>query len=601
MIINIDIDKKNNLTVNFPYNQELIDIIHELPSRQFNKIKKIWSIPLIDLPILRDSISEYVKKNNVDIYLSELAKKKYINLINEFKELKKISELQDIDYEIIGLKSNVKLYPFQKVAVKYLETAGRALLALDMGLGKSISSLAAASNLIHKNKIKKTLIICPASLKFNWAVEIAKFTDYSYKTIGGDKDYRKESYKNNSDFTIMNYDLLRLDLKYISKCKWDLIIADEIQRAKNYYTETSKSIKKLKSEYAFGLTGTPIENGLMDLFSVTRFVNPKIFGSNGLYFKERYHVLDGFGGIRSLREDRIHEINRKTSYFIMRRKKRDVLDNLPERITNNYYIELNKEERKLYNRYKQRAVDSDNILEQFVYLREICDCYNLVEDNEKVISSKLTELKRIIEEDLPSDAKIIIFTEYERMALILENELKYKSVHLHGGVKSDCKLEKEIEKSIKKEFVNLSEKEIDLKINEERKKAICKTCPYYNNDEICHTRKKIISKFNNEEEYKLLISTNAGKEGLNLQPASVVVNYDKSFNPAVNEQRIGRIERIGQEAEKIFVINLICEDTLEERVEKKNEEKQDLFDKIIDRSDKAILKIFTREQLLEML
>jgi SNF2 family DNA or RNA helicase len=465
----------------------------------------------------------------------------------------------------------------------------------------TITAIAASARLMHQQKVKKPLIICPASLKFNWAIEIAKFSDYSYTIVGGEAKNRLQLYHNDSDFTIMNYDLLRLDIETIKNIEWDLIIADEIQRAKNYATAISKNIRRLQPEYIFGLTGTPIENDIMDLFTIMRFINPEILGNNGIYFKERYCEVDGYGKILDYKEDTAHEIDRKTSFFMMRRRKRDVLDDLPEKTTNFYYIHLNKEERKIYNEYKKNIASNPmDVLAQIVYLREICDCINLVTPQTKIISSKLEELKNILN-DLPPDAKVVIFTEYARMAKIIEDHIPLQSVHLHGGVKNECRLEKEVEKKVRAENKDLKGKDLDLKIHGQKLTAVCKNCPYYNDDIACSSRKKIISKFNEEPNVRAMISTNAGKEGQNFQVASYVINFDMSFNPAVNEQRIARIDRIGQKSDHIFVINLVCVDTIEERILRILEEKQDLFNRVIDKTEKDTLKRLGIQELVSLL
>jgi len=598
-MIEIGLNKKDNLVVRFSYDKDLVDLMHELPSRAFNAKTKLWEVPIIDLPILRDVLEPYIARTKTKPRITDAARQRYYEMLQRLKYLHSISQLEDVDYKTVGLKSSVNLYPFQRVGANYLEESKRALLAFDMGLGKTITSLAATSNLIHKNKVKKPLIICPASLKFSWAIEIAKFSDYSYTIIEGDAKRRKQQYGNSSDFTIVNYDLLRHDITSINEIEWDLVIADEIQRAKNYSTAISRNIRTIQPEYIFGLTGTPIENEIMDIFTIMRFINRLMFGSNGMYFKARYCNVDTYGGIHGYRDDRHHEIDRKTSFFMIRRKKRDVLNDLPEKIVKFYYITLSTEERRIYNQYKKnvaleldvdlnnvREESSSEVLTRIVYLREICDSINLVEPQDEIVSSKLDELKNIMA-DLEGEPKVVIFTEYERMSKIIQDNLPYRSVRLHGGVENGCRLERESEKQVKKDNKGLVGRDLDLKIHEAKQNCKCVGCPYYKDDTLCYTRKKILSQFDNDPEIRTFISTNAGKEGLNLQVAPVVINYDMSFNPAVNEQRIARIDRIGQKSEKIVVINMVCHDTIEENILKVLEKKQALFDKIIDNADKG--------------
>ena len=456
----------------------------------------------------------------------------------------------------------------------------------------TIISIVHTCNLLNSKKIKQAFIICPASLKYSWGYEIAKFTDKSYTIVDGKQKERFKLYKKKTDFIIVNYDLLWRDIEFLKEMDWDLIIADEIQRIRNYKSNTFKCFLDLgkKCNRRIGLTGTPIENELMDLFTLMRFINPYIFGANPITFRDRYCTLDFFGRIDSSKYKNLDEINKKLSFVMIRRKKRDILKDLPEKIVNNYYITLNDQEKKQYNEIKEgilqdiKAGTIKNVeaLAKITYLRQACDSLNLVlESQEKIVSSKLDELKNILK-DLPEESKVIIFTQYERMAKIIEKHIGYKSVHLHGGLKNDCKLEQEAEKDVLKNVKGMSRSEIDIKVYEEKKKCICKNCPYYNSLEKCNSRKKVVQKFDNEKDVKLFISTDAGKAGLNLQVASVVINFDMSFNPATNEQRIARIDRIGQLSEKILVINLICYDTIEERVLKILDKKQKLFDRVID-------------------
>jgi len=595
-----------DILIEFPYNEEVLEVIHRLPSREYDKKNKVWKIPTLDLPIFRDEIAPLSKKANITFSLHPQAEKLYIEILKSFKLSSEIAKKNSSDFSIVGLKDDVKLYDFQDVGAEFLYNIKRGLMAFDMGLGKTICSLASASKLIQENKIKKTLIICPSSLKYNWALEISKFTNYFYTVIGGDKEERENLYFNNSHFTIMNYDLLRLDIKKILEIPWDLIIADEVQRVKNYTTAIHKNIRKLNAEYIFALTGTPIENSIMELFTIMRFINPKIFGNNALYFRDRYCETDRFHKVVGYKN--LSEIDRKLSFVMIRRKKREVLEELPEKIVNNYYITLSKEERKMYDEYKKGivadiksgAVKFIDILARVTYLREACDCINLLQPiMGKICSSKLEELNRILK-DIPFESKIVIFTEYERMAKIIEENIPYKSVHLHGGVKNDCKFEKEIEKKVKKENPELKGQELDLKIHEEKQSHACSSCPYYNDSE-CWTRKKLTDKFTNDKSVKVMISTSAGKEGNNWQAANFLIHYDKSFNPAVNEQREARIERIGQKHEKIFVINLICENTIEEKLLNILEQKKEIFDRLIDRSDLAPLKNIDGKTLLSIL
>jgi SNF2 family DNA or RNA helicase len=462
---------------------------------------------------------------------------------------------------------------------------------MDMGLGKSFTSISHASNRIQKSKqALRILVVCPASLKYSWAYEIAKFTDYSYTVIGSGKE-RLPQYEKKTNFTIMNYDLVYRDIDTLQKQEWDIVICDEIQRIKNYKTETFKQIETLRATKRIGLTGTPLENDVMDLFTIMKFINPKIFGTDETTFKYRYCQTNQFNQIVPGKYRNLDELVKKLSFVMFRRRKREVLDDLPERITNHFYIDLNKEERDKYEEIKSGILEDVaagtikkvHMLAMMTYLRQACDALNLVVTKDKITSSKYDELKRIIA-GFPEDEQIVLFTQYKKMGDLIQQNIGYKCVHLNGDVKNDCKREREVEKQIAKENKGAEQRDIDIKTHEAKQEmAQCVKCPYYADIEKCNTRKKLMAQFNDpEQKVKIFISTDAGKAGLNLQRAGVVINYDLSFNPATNEQRISRIERIGQLRDKIFVLNLLCRDTVEERVEKAIKRKQKLFDRVID-------------------
>ncbi len=580
----VDVYDTENLKFIFEL-ESVRELVKRLPTRTYVRAEGVWKFPIIDLFILK----KILKENGLETKITEAARKIYVETIDGFKRLKDIAEKSDIEYNVLGLKEGVELYRFQKVGVSFLNEIGSGLLGMDIGLGKSISAISHVSHKITKEKKDlKTLIICPSSLKYEWVIQIAKFSDYSYTVIPSGNN-RFSLYENSSNFTIMNYDLAWRDLEIIKKQKWNVVICDEIQRIKNYKTESFKAIEQIPCSQRIGLTGTPLENDVMDLFTIMKFINPKIFGTDETTFKYRYCQTNSYNQIVPGKYRNLDELNKKLSFVMFRRKKRDVLDDLPERITNHFYIELSAEERSKYEEIKAGILEDIetgkikklNAMSQMTYLREVCDALNLVvEKGNKLVSSKFEELKKILAE-LPAEEKIIIFSQYKRMGELIASNLSFRSVHLHGQVKNECRLEKEIEKKAKKS--TLPQREKDLFIHEEKKKAVCVNCPYYKSSDECNTRKKLISQFNDpEEDVKLFISTDAGKAGLNLQTAGVVINYDLSFNPATNEQRIGRIERIGQKREKIFVLNLLCIDTIEQRVEAANKRKQKLFDRVID-------------------
>ena len=582
-----------NLKFSFKYEERISTLVKQLPSRTPMIKEKAWKFPVIDLFILK----KIFKENGLSFQVTDEARKTYVALMDELKSYKALAEKTDIEHEILGLRPDVKLYPFQSVGSKFLDTVTSGLMGMDMGLGKTITAISHVSNQLHRKTAKRILVICPASVKIEWAYQLAKFSKYSYTVVDGPD--RESQYTKNTDFIIMNYDLLWRDIDFLETLEFDVVIADEIQRAKNHETGTAKAMERLKCDRRIGLTGTPLENDIMDLWTIMKFINPKIFGTDETTFKFRYCQVNSYKQIIPGKYRNLDEINRKLSFTMFRRIKRDVLDNLPEKITNNFYVPLNDEERKIYEEVKSGILEDleagkvkmVHALAMITYLRQVCNCLNTVITKKKIVSSKLVELQQILK-GLPTGEKVVIFSQYAKMGEILQKELKYKSVFLHGGVKQGCRYEKEVEKAIRKDTKLEDGPELDIQVHEAKQEAAaCVNCPYYNDSEKCSTRKKIMAQFNDPEEgVRLFISTDAGKSGLNLQVASTIINYDLSFNPATNEQRIARIDRIGQEKEKILVLNLIAADTIENRVLSILSRKQKLFDQVIDNLSEAAME-----------
>ncbi len=437
---------------------------------------------------------------------------------------------------------NLPLYPYQAVGTLFLAFTERALLADDMGLGKTIEALAAAHLLKEWHGIRKTLIVTPASVKYQWGREIERFTGESYVVVGGTKAKRAQQYVQDSFFTVLNYELVLRDLDHLYELKPDLVILDEAQRIKNWRAKTSQALKELPRPFAFVLTGTPLENRLEELFSIVEFLDDRLLGPPW-QFMARHVVKDEWGGIIGYKD--LPGVRRAIAPILLRRRKADVLKDLPERIDNDFWLELETEQERVY-RPIQRAMDdllrlpawgaseSAAALSLLTKLRECATAAQLA-DPSVHSSSKLRELPNLVSEIASEGHKMLIFSQWERMTRYAQEALTakgWKTVRLHGG---------------------LSMRE----------------------------RTRIIDSFMNDPEVQAFISTDAGGLGLNLQVASFVINLDLPWNPAKVEQRIGRAHRIGQ-TQTVNVINMIALDTIEQRVLDVLYRKQELFDELLD-------------------
>jgi superfamily II DNA or RNA helicase len=403
-------------------------------------------------------------------------------------------------------------------------------------------ALAASKLLEDWHGIKRVLIITPASVKQQWGREIARFTGESYVVVHGSKQKRLKQYEQDSFFTVINYELVLRDLAQIRALNPDLIILDEAQRIKNWRAKTSQAIKELPRRFAFVLTGTPLENRLEELYSIVEFLDDKILGPPW-QFMAQHIIKDEWGGIIGYKD--LEGVRRAIAPILLRRRKADVLADLPERIDSDFWLELDQEQARLYRPLEKALQDllrspewtpdqSAMALSLLTKMREAATAAQLVDPSIRS-SSKLRELPALVEEIAAEGHKMLIFSQWERMTRLAEEALaplRIESVRLHGGLGM-------------------------------------------------RRRARIIEKFMEDPDTMLFISTDAGGLGLNLQAASFVINLDLPWNPAKVEQRIGRAHRIGQ-SQPVNVINMIAANSIEQRVLDVLYRKQELFEEILD-------------------
>jgi len=441
------------------------------------------------------------------------------------------------------------LYDYQIDGMLHLAFTERAMLADEMGLGKTVQAVAASHVLHELHDIKRTLIVCPASLKTEWEEQIEKFTGLSSKSLFGSKDDRIQEYRNGKEFfLITNYEQVLRDFQEINDFfQPDLVILDEAQRIKNWKTKTAQSIKRLQSRFAFVLTGTPLENKIDELYSLTEFIDPTIFGSL-FRFNRNFYNFDEAGktdGFRNLRE--LHET---VNPVMLRRRKDQISEQLPERIDNNYFVTMTKEQRKVYAEYEYsvailmsiakyrplRPEEHDQLQQKLACMRMICDTLFILDKKTKV-SPKVDELSKILDDIWENDPsrKVIIFSEWVKMLELVRDGLEEKNVAYswHTG-------------SVPQQ-----------------------------------ARREEINRFKNEPDCKVFLSSDSGGVGLNLQAASVVVNMDLPWNPAKLEQRIARAWRKHQK-NSVNVINLVAEKSIEHQMLATLSFKQGLADAVLD-------------------
>ena len=438
---------------------------------------------------------------------------------------------EGIESPLFATLLKTDLFPYQREGALFALTAGRCLLGDDMGLGKTIQALAAAELMARLYGIGKVLIISPTSLKHQWQAEIEKFTDRTAEVIEGLNFQRAPLYKTDTFFKLLNYELVHRDLEQIREWGPDLIILDEAQRIKNWQTRTAMTVKQLQSTFAFVLTGTPLENRIEELHSLMEFVDCHHLGP--LYrFVHNHRVVDGGGKVIGYRN--LESVRKSLKGVMIRRKKSEVLKQLPERLDKNLYVPMTPEQGEIHeeNRdivaklvYKWRKfrflceADQKRMQVALARMRMAADNTYLV-DHETVFGPKLDELATILDEQvLQGDEKVVVFSQWLRMTELVEQVLARLGigyVHLNGSVPSK-------------------------------------------------SRKGLMTRFKEDPDCRVFLSTDAGGVGLNLQSGSVVVNLDIPWNPAILEQRIARVHRMGQ-MKGVRVINMVSIGSIEERI-----------------------------------
>jgi superfamily II DNA or RNA helicase len=521
----------------------------EVTDEQQDLLKNYFSIPGTFNGRLPEDFFHFVDlvENRRDIYIGEdaasFAKQVATGISHKQRSVEIKKQIQG-SRRIPGIKA--RPYPYQVEGVSFLAGTGRALLADDMGLGKTLQAIGAAVWLKEYEGIRKILIICPASLKQQWAREIAKFTDLETQVIQGAPSQRGVQYRRDCNFFILNYELLLRDLTIIKEIiSPDLIILDEAQRIKNWRTKIASAVKQISSRYAFVLTGTPLENRLEDLYSLMQVVDPKILGPLWRYMID-FHITDKQGKVLGYRN--LSMLRKRLEPIMLRRDRRVVKDQLPDRITSQIDVAMTDKQMDLHDsamgaagrlatiakRRPLTPIEQNKLMAALQQARMACDAAGLV-DKETEGSPKIDELETILEEVcLQSGLKVVIFSQWRMMTEMVESRLRQMDigyVSLHGSVPTA-------------------------------------------------RRGDLMDAFQNDDSVQVFLSTDAGGLGLNLQSGSVLVNLDVPWNPAVLEQRNGRIHRLGQ-TKTVQLITMVAADSYEEHVLSLVKSKQDLFDNVI--------------------
>jgi len=445
------------------------------------------------------------------------------------------------------------LYDYQREGALFAARAGRCLLGDDLGLGKTVQAIAAAEIMARHLGVGRVLVICPTSVKHQWEREIERFIDRSAVAINGLRAQREAAFATDTFFKITNYDTVYRDLDLIAAWGADLVILDEAQRIKNWSTRTAQSVKRIASPYAIVLTGTPLENRLEELVSIVEFVDRYRLGPT-FRLLDRHQTRNEDGRVVGYRD--LDALGRTLQPILLRRRKHEVLTQLPKRLDQKLFVEMTPEQllhheehreivAQIVRKWKRQRflseADQRRLLVALQCMRMSCDSTFLL-DQTTDRGTKADELMTLLAEILERpDQKVVVFSQWTRMLQTIVPRLNERSIgHVlfHGGVPGT-------------------------------------------------KRGALIERFRNEAACRVFLSTDAGGVGLNLQHASTVVNLDLPWNPAVLEQRIGRVHRIGQ-ARPVSVVNFVSQGTIEEAMLSVLSFKSSLFAGVLDDGAKEV-------------
>ena len=501
----------------------------------------------------------------------------------ERRRLRREYELKVQSGEWPAQETKVPLFPYQREGMLHLAFSERALLADEMGLGKTIQAIAACALLHRLGQANRVLVVTPASLKTEWEEQIQRFTDLPYQLVFGGRAQRLRAYdaagQSAADvpgqaqrrtpfrrdggpgqvraetefgappfFTIVNYEQMLADaLEVNERLRPDIVVLDEAQRIKNWSTKTTQAVKRLRSRYAFILTGTPIENRIDEIHSLMDFLNPAVLGPL-FRFNREFYDLDERG--RPIGYRNLDKLNERIRPHMLRRRKADVETELPERTDRNFFVKLSAEQQEEHDAHggvvarlaaiaRRRPLtqqEQDKLLRHLAMMRMVCDT-NYILNPEQRACPKLGELEKLLEEcrDNP-EVKVLVFSEWERMLELVRDLCRRLDLGFawHTG-----------------------------SVPQKRRRAE-------------------INAFKSDPDCRAFLSTDSGAAGLNLQTASIVINCDLPWNPAKLEQRIARAWRKHQ-TRPVTVINLVSQNSIEHRMLETLSLKQALAEGVLER------------------
>lgn len=504
---------------------------------------------------------------------SELKEAKVGRLIKDkaFKAMiRNMKTVEDNDFEIPQGMDKI-LREYQKKGFLWLKTLKAngfgGILADDMGLGKTLQVIALLASEYGSPEASArgpALIVSPASLVYNWYSEIQRFApELAIRMVVGSSQERQQLIAEiePNEIVLTSYDLLRRDLEYYQQHTFDSQVIDEAQYIKNQNTLAAKAVKAIKAGFKLALTGTPVENKLSELWSIFDYLMPGFFYSYPQFKRELEQPI-----VQEQDEQAVRRLQKMLRPFVLRRLKKDVLTDLPDKIEKNYYANLEGEQQKLYNAHVKRMqlmldkqTDEEfshgkiQILAELTRLRQLCCDPALIFADYHSESAKLQMCLELVGNAIGSGHKILLFSQFTTMLEKIQEKLAAAGISYYS-----------LTGSVSKE-----------------------------------KRAEMVERFNHDDTQVFCISLKAGGTGLNLTAADIVIHYDPWWNVAVQNQATDRAHRIGQE-HVVTVYKLIVKGTIEEKIVALQEKKQELADEILSGEGMSVSR-FSKEELLELL
>lgn len=432
------------------------------------------------------------------------------------------------DVKAFGALVKAKLYPYQRAGALFAAKAGRCLIADDMGLGKTIQAIAAVEILAKTAGVDRVLVVCPTALKHQWKQEVERFTSRTAQVIEGFLPERRKAYRDESFYKITNYDTIHRDLDFIQDWHPDVAILDEAQRIKNWETRRAKSVKQIDAAYAIVLTGTPLENRLAELHSIMEFVDKFHLGPLFRFLHEHQHA-DEHGRVIGYKD--LGRIKESLEPVLVRRRKKDVLLELPERTDKHFFVDMTDAQRAIHDEYRDVVTqtvakwrrkgflteqEQRRLMIALQFMRMSCNSTYLI-DKVTEHGPKIDECAALLRDILETpETKVVVFSQWLGTHELLLNRM--------NGTSGNCS--------------------------------------FYHGSLDSKGRKHALERFKNDSDCRILLCTDSGGVGLNLQMASALINMDQPWNPAVLEQRIARIHRLGQHR-NVQVYHFVSRGTIE--------------------------------------